>query len=66
MNHRDRRAGNPHRFVSRVKLREVLGKRAMDEQCFPELIEEVLVESLYYPPQLLPQASLDPPGAGPK
>jgi hypothetical protein len=48
MNHRDWRAGSPHRFVSRVELREVLGKRAMDEQRLPELIEEVLVDSLYY------------------
>ena len=48
MNHRDRRAGSPHRFVSRVKLREVSGKRAMGEQRLPELIEAVLVDSRYY------------------
>src|SRR5512135_1641092 len=46
MNHRDKQAGSPHRFVSRVELREALGKRAMDEQRLPELIEEVLVDSL--------------------
>jgi uncharacterized protein DUF5752 len=61
MNHRDKRAGSPHRFVSRVELREVLGKTEMDEQRLPELIEKVLVDSLYYPPpQLLPQESLYP------
>lgn len=34
--------------MSRVELRGVLSKRPMDEQCLPELIEEVLVDSLYY------------------
>lgn len=43
-----RRAENPFRFVSCIELREVLGKRAMDEQRLLEIIEEVPADSIYY------------------
>jgi hypothetical protein len=38
----------PFRFVSCMELREVLGKRAMDEHRLLELIEEVPADSIYY------------------
>jgi hypothetical protein len=38
----------PFRFVSYMELREVLGKRAMDEHRLLELIEEVPADSIYY------------------
>ena len=38
----------PFRFVSCIELREVLGKRAMDEHRLLELIEEVPADSIYY------------------
>lgn len=44
----NRRAKRPFRFVSCMELREVLGKRAMDEYRLLELIEEVPVDSIYY------------------
>ena len=44
----DRPANGPFRFVSCMELREVLGKRAMDEHRLLELIEEVPADSLYY------------------
>lgn len=43
-----RRATKPFRFVSCMELREVLGKRAMDEHRLLELIEEVPLDSIYY------------------
>lgn len=43
-----RRAENQFRFVSSIELREVLGKRAMDEQRLLEIIEEVPEDSIYY------------------
>jgi len=48
MNHRERRADAPFHFVSCMELREVQGKRAMDEQRLMELIEEVPGDSIYY------------------
>lgn len=44
----DRAASASFRFVSCMELREVLGKRAMDEHRLLELIEEVPADSLYY------------------
>src|SRR5262245_58302631 len=38
----------PFRFISCMELRDVLGKRAMDEHRLLELIEEVPVDSIYY------------------
>ncbi|MGQ0809865.1 MAG: DUF5752 family protein [Nitrospiraceae bacterium] len=43
-----RRAANPFRFVSCMELREILGKRAMDEQRLLEIIEEAPADSIYY------------------
>ena len=43
-----RSATMPFRFVSCMELREVLGKRAMDEHRLLELIEEVPADSIYY------------------
>lgn len=43
-----RSASSPFRFVSCMELREVLGKRAMDEHRLLELIEEVPADSIYY------------------
>jgi len=43
-----RSANMPFRFVSCMELREVLGKRAMDEHRLFELIEEVPADSIYY------------------
>lgn len=43
-----RRAAQPFRFFSCMELRQVLGKRAMDEQRLLELIEEVPADSIYY------------------
>jgi hypothetical protein len=48
MNHPERRAASPFRFVSCIELREVLAKEAMDEQRLLELIEEVPGDSIYY------------------
>ena len=42
-----RSANMPFRFVSCMELREVLGKRAMDEHRLLELIEEVPADSIY-------------------
>jgi len=44
----DRRAQQPFRFVSCMELREVLGKRAMDEQRLLEIVEEAPADSIYY------------------
>jgi len=44
----NRSANMPFRFVSCIELREVLGKRAMDEHRLLELIEEVPADSIYY------------------
>ncbi len=44
----DRRAAQPFRFASCMELREILGKRAMDEARLLELIEEVPAGSIYY------------------
>lgn len=41
-------AKQPFRFSSCIELREVLGKRAMDEHRLLELIEEVPADSIYY------------------
>lgn len=41
-------AKQPFRFSSCMELREVLGKRAMDEHRLLELIEEVPADSIYY------------------
>jgi Family of unknown function (DUF5752) len=41
-------AEQPFRFSSCIELREVLGKRAMDEHRLLELIEEVPADSIYY------------------
>lgn len=46
MSHRS--ANMPFHFVSCMELREVLGKRAMDEHRLLELIEEVPADSIYY------------------
>ena len=46
MSHRS--ATMPFHFVSCMELREVLGKRAMDEHRLLELIEEVPADSIYY------------------
>lgn len=43
-----RRAKEPFRFVSCMELREILSKRAMDEQRLLEIIEEVHPDSIYY------------------
>ena len=43
-----RSANMPFHFVSCMELREVLGKRAMDEHRLLELIEEVPADSIYY------------------
>jgi hypothetical protein len=42
------RAKQPFRFVSCMELREILGKRAMDEQRLLEIIEEAPADSIYY------------------
>jgi len=42
-----RAANMPFHFVSCMQLREVLGKRAMDEHRLLELIEEVPADSIY-------------------
>jgi hypothetical protein len=44
----NRSANMPFRFVSCIELREVLGKRAMDEHRLLELIEEAPPDSIYY------------------
>src|SRR5437867_6720569 len=44
----NRSANMPFRFVSCIELREVLGKRAMDEHRLLEIIEEVPADSIYY------------------
>ncbi|HKO29868.1 MAG TPA: DUF5752 family protein [Nitrospiraceae bacterium] len=44
----NRSADMPFHFVSCMELREVLGKRAMDEHRLRELIEEVPADSIYY------------------
>jgi hypothetical protein len=44
----DHFAKQPFRFSSCMELREVLGKRAMDEHRLLELIEEVPADSIYY------------------
>ena len=44
----ERRAAQPFRFASCMELREILGKRAMDESRLLELIEEVPAGSIYY------------------
>ncbi len=44
----DRYAKQPFRFSSCMELREVLGKRAMDEHRLLELIEEAPADSIYY------------------
>jgi hypothetical protein len=44
----NRSANLPFRFVSCIELREVLGKRAMDEHRLLELIEEAPPDSIYY------------------
>lgn len=44
----NRSAIMPFRFVSCMELREVLGKRAMDEHRLLELIEEAPADSIYY------------------
>lgn len=44
----DQYAKQPFRFSSCMELREVLGKRAMDEHRLLELIEEVPADSIYY------------------
>ncbi len=41
-------AKQPFRFSSCMELREVLGKRAMDEHRLLELIEEAPADSIYY------------------
>lgn len=43
----DRYAKQPFRFSSCMELREVLGKRAMDEHRLLELIEEAPADSIY-------------------
>jgi hypothetical protein len=43
-----RLAKQPFRFSSCMELREVLGKRAMDEHRLLELIEEAPADSIYY------------------
>jgi hypothetical protein len=44
----EQRAKQPFRFVSCMELREILGKRAMDESRLLEIIEEVPADSIYY------------------
>jgi uncharacterized protein DUF5752 len=44
----ERRAAQPFRFASCMELREIMGKRAMDESRLLELIEEVPAGSIYY------------------
>jgi len=44
----NRSANLPFHFVSCIELREVLGKRAMDEHRLLELIEEAPPDSIYY------------------
>ncbi|MBI4401947.1 MAG: hypothetical protein HY581_09975 [Nitrospirae bacterium] len=44
----DYRAKQPFRFFSCMELREILGKRARDEQRLLELIEEAPADSIYY------------------
>lgn len=44
----EQRAKQPFRFVSCMELREVLGKRALDEGRLLEIIEEVPADSIYY------------------
>jgi len=44
----DHRARQPFRFRCCMELREVLGKRAMDEQRLLEIIEEAPADSIYY------------------
>jgi hypothetical protein len=43
-----RSANMPFRFVSCMELREVLGKRALDEHRLLELVEEAPADSIYY------------------
>ncbi|MEK7268919.1 MAG: DUF5752 family protein [Nitrospirota bacterium] len=43
-----RRAKSPFCFVSCMELREILGKRAMDEEQLLEIIEEAPADSIYY------------------
>src|SRR5438046_10084733 len=42
------RAQESFRFVSCMELREILGKRAMDESRLLEIIEEAPADSIYY------------------
>ena len=44
----EQRAKQPFRFASCMELREILGKRAMDEARLLEIIEEVPADSIYY------------------
>ena len=44
----DNRAQESFRFVSCMELREILGKRAMDEARLIEIIEEAPPDSIYY------------------
>jgi hypothetical protein len=44
----EQRAKQPFRFVSCMELREILGKRAMDESRLLEIIEEAPADSIYY------------------
>jgi len=44
----DHRAQQPFRFFSCMELREIMGKRAMDEQRLLEIIEEAPPDSIYY------------------
>lgn len=43
-----RRAQQPFRFSSCMELREILGKRARDEQRLLEIVEEAPPDSIYY------------------
>jgi hypothetical protein len=43
-----KRAQQPFRFASCMELREILGKRAMDEARLLEIIEEAPADSIYY------------------
>ncbi len=43
-----RRAQQPFQFVSCMELREILGKRALDESRLLEIIEEAPADSIYY------------------
>jgi uncharacterized protein DUF5752 len=44
----EKRVKQPFRFVSCMELREILGKRAMDESRLLEIIEEAPADSIYY------------------